>query len=1610
MSYRNDTHLVSTLGKLLANHPLEGAATFDQVQLERLLGIYYRHIPPSDLAEHEPQDLLGALIAHWRLMYQRAPDEAKARVYNPEQENHGWRSRDTIVEIVAADRPFLVDSISAALNRRGLAIKLTIHPVFGVARDADGTVTAIQDLNECDETMAPEAVIQMHIDRQPTETLSGLEDTIRTVLHDVTLATSDWLNMKQFAETTRDNLPASPSAASIADLDEVQAFLNWMINDHFLFIATCRFDLSSGSNPSLRFVAESALGVLGGDSAALAETWISGLGVDLNAFDAELLVTKTNARSTVHRPTYMDCVAVKRRDASGNIVGLDCLIGLFSSSAYSTPPRQIPLLRKKVATIFERSQVSPRSHSGRTVTNILDNFPRNTLFQIGVEDLLRTTLGVLSLQERQRTRLFVIRDTFRRFCTCIVYVPRDRYSRETRLAIQDVLVDYFDASDVVYETQFSESILARISFMLWVPADSEIGLDTDELEQRVIDTATTWHDGLREALSAQLEESLATHQLRKYGTAFPGGYREEVHPRIAVNDIQRIESARGQNRLQLHVYHPIDGAEDQLHVRLYSPHHPVSLSQAIPILEHMGLSVFGERPYRIRQNTGDIWIHDFATRGSGEISANAERLFVETFGHVWDGRIDNDGFNRLVLCAELSWKEAMMFRAYSRYLHQLKAPYTESYLIGVLNRHPDVIRIINRMFQLRFDPDSDNGGTEPERQLGKFELALERVSSLDEDRILRSLVNLVQATLRTNFYCPSASGAEIPYLSFKLDPAQINGMPLPRPMFEIFVFSTHMEGVHLRGGPVARGGLRWSDRMEDYRTEILGLMKAQMVKNTVIVPVGSKGGFVVKRDLAGDSRALQQEKVIESYKTLLRGMLDITDNLAGDRLVPPEGVVRHDADDPYLVIAADKGTATFSDIANQVSADYGFWLGDAFASGGSDGYDHKAMGITARGAWESVKRSFRELGHDTQTSPFTVMGIGDMSGDVFGNGMRLSPHIRLIGAFNHRHIFLDPDPDPASSFAERSRLFENPSLSWEDYDRRLISPGGGVFSRDAKSIPLSGEVKTMLGVSDERLTPIELIRALLTAPADLLWNGGIGTYIKASTETHDDASDKANDAVRVDATQLRCRVVGEGGNLGLTQQARIEFALRGGMVYTDAIDNSAGVDCSDHEVNIKILLDKLVAEGDLTTKQRNRLLVEMTDDVADLVLADNYAQTQAISVVAAAGVDRLYEQARFMDLLEQKGTFSRALESLPDRKAITERRASGKGLTKPEISVLLAYSKMAYFEAIVSSDLPDDPFVLDRLRSYFPPALRERFVGEIESHRLRREIVATQLAGDISNHVGPGIGFRVREEVGSDLATVAKAYLVVSTIFETDVLRRRIEALDNRINAAVQIEMIASISSFLEQALTALLRGYKGQLDMSALNTRFHEGVRELREALPRPLASNDKATFEQRRQDLSSAGVPQDLAESMACLDPLSTALDVVDVAHETNTDIAATAWVHSALNHTLQLEWIRGQITALTVQTHWHVLARTKLRTALNRHQRDLTAEVLRSRTGSGTPSGILGRWSEQNRSMLEHHENIIAEFKAGDLFDFAILSLVVAGIGELVPAHSDCEPDSG
>ncbi len=1028
------------------------------------------------------------------------------------------------------------------------------------------------------------------------------------------------------------------------------------------------------------------------------------------AHAANLLnLTKANSRSTVHRPSYLDYVGVKRFDAEGEATGERRFLGLYAFSAYSVSAFEIPIVRRKVGYVLERAGFPEGSHNEKDLLEILETYPRDELFQIEKEELFEIAMGILHLQERQRVRLFVRRDTYGRFFSCLVFVPRDRYNTGIREKMQEILQRAFDGTNVEFNVRLSESVLARLHFIVYVAPGENPDYDASAIEERLAETTRSWTDNLYEALIEHFGEERGIELFHKYRDAFPPGYRDGFLPRTAVADIARIEELESEEDIEMSLYHPLEEPENFLGFKLFRLGEQTSLSGILPLLEDMGVEVVDERPHKIEPaGSQSVWIYDFGLlqEADGELQTGEVReIFQNAFARAWRGTVENDEFNRLVLRARLTWRQVTVLRAYCKYLRQAGTTFSQNYMEDALFANPHIARLLVELFEARLDPSRQaRAEAETERLRGEIEEALDEVVSLDEDRILRNFLNVTLATVRTNYYQRTPEGEPKPYLSFKFDPSEILVLPLPRPKFEIFVYSPRMEGVHLRGGRVARGGIRWSDRREDFRTEVLGLMKAQMVKNAVIVPVGAKGGFVVKRPPTQGGREALQDEVIGCYKTLIRGMLDLTDNLAGDRVVPPEDVVRYDEDDPYLVVAADKGTATFSDIANSISADYGFWLGDAFASGGAHGYDHKEMGITAKGAWESVKRHFRELGMDIQNEDFTVAGIGDMSGDVFGNGMLLSRHIKLVGAFNHLHIFLDPDPDPETSFQERERLFKLPRSSWSDYDESLISEGGGVFSRTAKSIPLSPEVREMLGVEEETLTPNEVIRALLKAKVDLLFNGGIGTYVKSSEETNADVGDRTNDAVRVDGGELECRVVGEGGNLGFTQRGRVEYALGGGRIYMDAIDNSAGVDCSDHEVNIKILLDSVVEDGDMTEKQRNELLVEMTEEVGRLVLRDNYEQTRAISNALALAHPMIDVHIRYIRALEEAGSLNRELEFLPSDEASGRTQVRGHRPHRPRVRHPALVHQDHALQATPRLRPPRGPLPLGRAGALLPHA------------------------------------------------------------------------------------------------------------------------------------------------------------------------------------------------------------------------------------------------------------------------------------------------------------------
>jgi len=1592
------------------------AATFGIV--EPLLRHYYDLADAEDLLARNVADLYGAVMAHWQTAQKFVPGTARLRVYNPNLEEHGWHSDHTIIEIVNDDMPFLVDSVTMEINRHGLTLHSALHPIFRICREAGGGIESIGlgGSEAATGNCRLESFIHFEVDRTGDATqLESLRNSIARILGDVRAAVEDWPRMKQIARDTIGNMSSAPDAATPESV-EARAFLEWMMDDHFTFLGHRDYELISRDGQYLlRGVQGSGAGILrealrdpGADDLTLlpaaARSVIEGA--------TPIFLTKANSRATVHRPGYLDYVGVKLLDANGKLFGERRFVGLYTSTAYMVSTAEIPLVRRKCANILSRAGFLTKGHLYKSLVTILEQYPRDDMFQAEEDELSEITLGILRLQEHQRTRLFVRRDRFDRFISCLVFVPRDKYNTDLRQRIQKLLMQTFNGTGCEFTPLLSESPLARIQITVRGHPGAMPEVDTRELEERIVQATRRWQDDLAAALHESRGEEDGNRLLRRYGDSFPAGYREDYAPRIAVRDIELMEHARQHpHGLAMNLYRPIESAPGAFRFKVFRAGEPIALSASLPMLEHLGVRVDEERPYLIEPDAGDpVWIHDFGLeiatdQDSQPFDVEIERakpLFEDAFGRAWNGEIENDDFNRLVLRAGLAARDVTILRAYAKYLRQVGSTFSNAYIERALTANPGIAAMLVSLFVTRFDPAIASSATPDDARskklLADIEAALDKVPNLDEDRILRLFLNVISATVRTNYFHRGADGMPRPYVSFKFNPALVQGLPEPRPMFEIWVYSPRVEGVHLRGGRVARGGLRWSDRREDFRTEVLGLMKAQMVKNTVIVPVGSKGGFVVKRPPPATDRDAFLAEGVACYQTFLRGLLDLTDNLVSGKLVPPPEVVRHDDSDPYLVVAADKGTATFSDYANAISREYGFWLDDAFASGGSVGYDHKKMGITARGAWESVKRHFREMGTDIQTTPFTVVGVGDMSGDVFGNGMLLSPHIKLVAAFDHRHIFLDPDPDCARSLAERARLFELPRSSWADYDATLISAGGGIYPRTAKTIALSPQVQAVLGITAASLPPAELIHAILLAPVDLLYNGGIGTYVKASTETHLQAGDRTNDPVRVNGNELRCKVVGEGGNLGFTQLGRIEFARNGGRINTDAIDNSAGVDCSDHEVNIKILLGIVVADGEMTEKQRNKLLAEMTDEVGLLVLQDNYYQTQALSVAGRVAPALVDAEARLIRWLERAGRLNRPLEFLPAEDDIAERKALGAGLTSPERAVLLAYSKMWLYDELLASDLPEDALVAGLLADYFPKPLRQRYAEAMQRHPLRREILATHLTNMLVNRIGATFVHHQMEETDARPADIVRACLLARDVFGLTGLWERIDALDNRVDDAVQARMFGDLGRLLERATLWFVRYLRGGGTVEPGAARFVEAAQWLTPQLPTLLPPEPSQALAERALALTEAGVDEDLALRVAASDIAAAALDIAEVSGSCGRSLGAVAGVYFALDTELNFGWLRERALSLPADTHWDLLARTTTLEDLGRLKRALTTSVLGQSFNGEDAQALIEGWRASRTPALDRYAQMLADQRASGVTGAGALSMLSVAVREI------------
>ncbi len=1595
--------------------------------LEAFIADYYEHLAGEDTQEHDVDVLRARANYHWQVARNRTPKTANVVIRN--------ESGRSIVYIVTDDMPFLVDSVNAELGRQHSAIHLVVHPLLLVARNrasndlisvvripanvgiSSGDTSAMPDLARLkangDDAAHMESWIAIEIDRASDEAQGGLIAGLTKVLGDVRAAVEDWQPMRTKALLIADALGQVVHAEEIPDLTQTQELLRWLDRGNFTFLGYREYDLATLNGEDVLTIRDgSGLGLLRSVEVGHQIQHLTESGRRMARERRALVITKANSRSSVHRPAYFDYIGIKSFDADGNVQGEQRFIGLFADTAYTSSVQAVPVLREKVNAVMAQVGFPPESHSGKDLVAIMETYPRDELFQIDVPTLVATVLAIQRLQERRRTRLFLRPDAYGRFMSALVYLPRDRYTTAVRLRIEKELRETFHAESLDFEARMTESALARLFFRIRLPKQAAVGeVDAAELERRLVLAVRSWPEGiseeLRERHSLEESEQLSEH----WAEAFPASYRVDYEIEDALEDIGRFEacaaagtSGDGSARPGLYVYLPADAgnaAEADARVKLYLMESR-SLSQILPYFHHLGIEVLDEVPFEIETADGRrFFLYDLGLNypaGVDPVATGA--LLADSFAAAVSGAIESDGLDRLVLQEGMAWHRVVILRSYARYLRQIGNTNSYEFVADTLVANPAVASGLVSLFEARFDPElAAEERTHRSGQVrAELTQAMEQVATLDADRVLRTFINLIEASLRTNYF------QQKPYLSVKLDPTAIDLLPFPRPRYEIWVYSPRVEGVHLRFGKVARGGLRWSDRQEDFRTEVLGLVKAQTVKNAVIVPTGAKGGFFAKKlpDPAVD-RASWLAEGIESYKTFIRGLLDLTDNLVatsdGEQVVPPNRVVCHDDADSYLVVAADKGTASFSDIANGLAAEYGFWLGDAFASGGSVGYDHKAMGITARGAWESVKRHFSELGVDTQSEEFTVVGVGDMSGDVFGNGMLLSEHIRLVAAFDHRHIFLDPNPDAHISFAERQRLFGLPRSSWADYNDSLISAGGGVYPREAKVVPISGEVRAALGLPEgtTHLSPPELLRAILLAPADLLYNGGIGTYVKASTETAAQVGDKANDAIRVDGRELRVKVVGEGGNLGLTQLGRIEAAQQGVILNTDAIDNSAGVDCSDHEVNIKIFVDRMVAAGKLDPAERSHFLAEMTDEVGRLVLKDNVDQNILLlnDRVLVTNWSPSYE--RLMNGLEASGDLQRELEALPTTAMLRERLDQGQGLTSPELSVLAAYAKIELANALRDSDLADDPWFGKTLREYFPTQLSARFDAEIDTHPLRREIIATVVANDMINLGGVTFAFRTIEETSANQATVARAFVAMREIYDLDSMVDELNELPSSFPTERWTAIHLDMRRLLDRAVRwQVNRGSSGSV--AEVVAAYKPQIDLLRAHLDDYLQGEDLLRRRSQLEKAEAWGLPKDLGRRWSELFEAFALLDVAKVAASAKRPVAVVAAVYYAVYDRFGVDDFLDRITALPRKDRWQALARAALRDDLYSTVADMATAVLDA-TDAGNAEDRLLVWEALNVEQLERARSVFEEVNALEQDDMASLSVALRLLRSIV-----------
>ncbi|MEJ1159791.1 NAD-glutamate dehydrogenase [Prosthecomicrobium sp. N25] len=1574
-----------------------------ETDLRRFAEALLSRAPAEDLAPYAPGDLAAVVGEAWERLQTRRLGRPRVHVADAPA-GEGALESVTIVEVLNDNMPFLVDSVMGELTESGLTVRLVLHPILTVRRDASGTLLALAGTGPAHDGESRESLIHIHVGRIAAEgERAGLARRLEATLADVRAAVADWRSMIARIDRLIADFRTNPPPLPLDEADEAVQFLQWLRDDNFTFLGLREYvyrdaeggRLERGGEPGLGILRNPELRVLRRGSEAVND---SAEMKDFLKSTRALVVTKANIRSRVHRRVHTDHVGVKLYDAEGRLSGELRIIGLFTSTAYTRSTRTIPYVRQKVDRTVAQAGFDPTSHSGKALLNVLESYPRDELFQIDDRTLYDFALQILALDEHPRVRVLARRDTFDRFVSVLVYVPRDRYSTEVRIRIGEHLEKAFSGRVAAWQPAFPEGSLARVHFIVGRYAGRTPSVTQDELETAVTGIVRTWTDALQSAIGAT--PGGGEELFPRYRGAFGAAYREAYPAATALADIRILERLQDGRRIAIDVFRRSGDPAERAALKLYSLGEPVPLSDRVPVLENMGLRVIDERTYRIApEGRPEVHLHDMTLEraGGGEVplADGADRRLEALFMAVWYGAVENDGFNALGLSAGLGFRDIALIRAYARYLRQIGIPYALDYMAGALVREPTTAARLSALFEARFDPHA--GGDRAAREAAiaaEIETALDAVSSLDDDTIIRRLLNAIRSTLRTNAFRIAPDGRPPETFALKLDSRAVTAMPDPKPFREIWVYGPRVEGIHMRFGKVARGGLRWSDRPQDFRTEVLGLVKAQQVKNAVIVPAGAKGGFVPKRLKPHMARDAWLAEGTEAYRVFVSTLLSVTDNLSpAGEVLPPDLVVRHEGDDPYLVVAADKGTATFSDTANAIALEQGFWLGDAFASGGSAGYDHKKMAITARGAFEAVKRHFREMDRNILAEPFTVAGVGDMSGDVFGNGMLLARTTRLVAAFDHRDIFIDPDPDPETSWAERKRLFDLPRSSWADYDPAKLSRGGGVHSRSLKAIELSAEARALLGLAEERPTPQAVMRAILKLDVDLLWFGGIGTYVRAASETDAAVGDRANDPIRVTAEELRAKVIGEGANLGVTQAGRIAYARRGGRCNSDAIDNSGGVNSSDQEVNIKIALGQAVRSGRLDLPDRNALLAAMTDEVAGLVLANNESQTLSISLTARRGLEDFGYQRRLMQSLEKAGQLNRAVEGLPDDAELARREKAREPLTRPEIGVLLAYAKMTLKEALIESGVPDDGFLASELAAYFPSRMRADFADEIRAHRLRREIVTTRLANAMIDQGGATLVTRISDQTGADAPAVARAFLAARVAFALDGLDQAVGLLDNRVRGALQLDLYGAAQDLLLGAMVWFLRNVDLGAGVGAVAERFRPGIEALAPQLPALLPKPLAETARRRSDALAGEGVPEDLARRVGHLAAEAAIPDIVLVSERARIGLEPAAAAYFGVAGRFRIGRLLEQSRAIPIVDYYEALALDRARGQLADAHRSIA--VMAMGDGQGLDGWLAHRTAEVERTLAAVEEITGAETPT--VSRFAVAAGLVADLAK-------------